>query len=605
MVITILKLIATIFSFIGICIFIYKKTKININFLPILTIGVITIVMFIGGIINILDHTCLGLILFGIYNFIQQVIIFIKKNKINRNIINLTNYIGIIVTTIIFSLVAYSLRNMIYFEYDNFTHWGLILKEMFKINSLPDMQTIIEFKLYPPGTALFIYYITRIFGFKESYTIIAQAFMLFMGILPIFTFYSFGRENKNKNKNKKILNTIWNSITYILILIIILSLNPYRHLENLLVDVVLATTALTSTLSIIYYKKDINKMLISQLIFSILIILIKNSGVIFIIFNTILALIYVLKYNLMYNESKKKAIINIVIIFVIIPIIIFFLWSRYTVKAYQTKYVGASTHAMSPINYYKNLITKDSNLIKEISFKVIKESVNLKAIGTAIETLVIIQIFILLQLIYFVIRKDKRWKNIFKLILYINGIYFTYILGLLLMYIFSMPVPEAKVIAGFHRYETTIVIYILGIVFSKLISIENTGNNRNEKAGEIYKYITISILIISLLVLNKNNINIFKRNNIIDEKRIVIENLLEDNIELRDKKNKTLIYSNYSQNLRGYITRIVRYILLNRNISSVDEKEYILNKKQYHEDNNYIMEINENSYGIYKTEKEN
>ncbi len=65
-----------------------------------------------------------------------------------------------------------------YRNWDEFTHWGFAAKEIFLRNSLAPLESALPFKDYPPGTALFQYYVTFFIGWSEGATAFAQVLLL-------------------------------------------------------------------------------------------------------------------------------------------------------------------------------------------------------------------------------------------------------------------------------------------------------------------------------------------------------------------------------------------------------------------------------------------
>ncbi|OGS10894.1 MAG: hypothetical protein A2234_04055 [Elusimicrobia bacterium RIFOXYA2_FULL_58_8] len=62
-----------------------------------------------------------------------------------------------------------------YSAWDEFSHWGLTIKEIFAQNALLTANSVIACKDYPPATALFQYYITVFTGWSEGITCVAHA----------------------------------------------------------------------------------------------------------------------------------------------------------------------------------------------------------------------------------------------------------------------------------------------------------------------------------------------------------------------------------------------------------------------------------------------
>ncbi len=79
-------------------------------------------------------------------------------------------------------------RNRLLSAWDEFSHWGLVVKNMVyfdRFGNSPDATTY--FKGYPPGTALFQYLWCKLYGsFQDAYLIRATNVLSFSLLLPLF-----------------------------------------------------------------------------------------------------------------------------------------------------------------------------------------------------------------------------------------------------------------------------------------------------------------------------------------------------------------------------------------------------------------------------------
>ncbi|MEI7482239.1 MAG: hypothetical protein WCK75_07805 [Elusimicrobiota bacterium] len=82
-------------------------------------------------------------------------------------------------------LLWFTLSGAGYGAWDEFSHWGFAAKEMLFSNSFPAPDSALYLKDYPPGTALFQYYITCFTGWSEGATYFAQALFLFSAVLAL------------------------------------------------------------------------------------------------------------------------------------------------------------------------------------------------------------------------------------------------------------------------------------------------------------------------------------------------------------------------------------------------------------------------------------
>ena len=89
-------------------------------------------------------------------------------------------------------IVAAAVHGKCFSLYDNFSHWALVVRQMLQTDRFPTfMDPIIEFQDYPLGSASFIYFFCKSVGKEtESIQMLAQAYMMIVSMLPLFSFSS-------------------------------------------------------------------------------------------------------------------------------------------------------------------------------------------------------------------------------------------------------------------------------------------------------------------------------------------------------------------------------------------------------------------------------
>lgn len=74
-----------------------------------------------------------------------------------------------------------------YFAWDEFSHWGLTIKEIFARNALLGADSVLACKDYPPATALFQYYLVVFTGWSEGVTCFSQALVALSAAAALLT----------------------------------------------------------------------------------------------------------------------------------------------------------------------------------------------------------------------------------------------------------------------------------------------------------------------------------------------------------------------------------------------------------------------------------
>lgn len=90
---------------------------------------------------------------------------------------------GILVFIAGFWLLWLKYPEYTYSWWDEFSHWGGVIKVMFDTNELAGAGNSLLGKDYPPAAALFQYFVLRFTGYSEGYTYFAQNLVLFSGMV--------------------------------------------------------------------------------------------------------------------------------------------------------------------------------------------------------------------------------------------------------------------------------------------------------------------------------------------------------------------------------------------------------------------------------------
>lgn len=539
-----IKIILIIISSVGYYLYLKRKDYIKDEFIPIFIISSIGVIEFIAGILNIMKLATMLITLIGVIVFIKEILI-IKKSKIKFNF-------STIIYTIIVLISLYWLKGIILTHYDNFSHWAMIVREMLLKDRLPNFQdNLIIFTSYPPGTACFIYYVCKVLWSSERVMLFAQALLIISSIYTIFAFC---------NKNKKI-----SYIIAIITTIFLLIGNIY--IDQLLVDTVLSVMGLAVLSIIVYYRNDSKKSFLISIPILSLLMLVKNSAIFFIIIDLIVWIVYFIKNNGVKNIFKAKYIALI-----LIPISMLILWKAHTNLVFD--HSNTSKHAMSISNYVYNLKQKDTNEIKEISKNIFSRMFSFKDI----ENVIILILFLVQILLIIISRKDKKVRlGIIKSLILMILSYILYQIGILFMYIFSMPGPEARGLSGYIRYYRTIILFEYGICAISILyffnNIEITGKYKNI----IIKLIIAVILVIPIMFYPKNIKAVFTKISVENDPKIRNKILQLKEVYNIEEEQSYLIYISDEDLSKGYLEYMCKYDFRSPNIRVIGSFDELQN----------------------------
>ena len=397
--------------------------KVDIYFLPSLTIAIQVTFLFLAGLLNLLPEVTMGLYLVGfagiLYSLYKEKSISFLKPYIN---------VGYAVSLILLAIFAVYLRGKVFAHYDNFSHWALVVRRMLTVNRYPNFEdTLITFQAYPLGSATYIYYFAKLISTSESVQMLAQSYMMLAAVLPLFSF-------AEKNRVAAAIVVV-SFVNYILLYNV--------KITNLLVDTLLPLVGICGLLfTYLHCKTDARTPLYFSAFYMVQLVQIKNSGIFF------AALIAIL---LFVSAWKKKEYLH-GIICVALPIASLILWQKHCKYVYSS--AAVSKHAMTVENFESVFGKKTQEDIMLIFSSLFKHAVSYKEVWIAVGIGALIGALILL------VRKELG-KMFLKVAVFSLVIYVVYQLGTLAMYIFSMPRGEAIRLGGIERYTKTILVAIL------------------------------------------------------------------------------------------------------------------------------------------------
>lgn len=582
----IIGLILFWFSTFGYLFFFKKKTKLPYEFLLPFIFTLVGIIIFVSGVLNMMKEFCIllcfvGLILFG-YNLI-------KKNIDFKKILN----VKFIVLFLAFLYITIVCGQMNLLHYDNFSHWGLIIKNMFVDNHLPNFENaVIEFRNYQPGSACFIYYFAFLAGKSEASMIIAQNYLLLSYLFSLLVFIS----SKFKRKYFAIL---------LLISIFAFMLCGNIMFNDLLVDSLIAVMLIYSFAILYYFKDDLKSAFIYNLPVVIFLFLVKNIGIILVCFSCV-GLLYIGYRNKMFKKGFIYALLS-----GIITVLFFYIWTKHVAYAFGNLSLY-SKHSLTTENMISELQMKGFDRIFEFCGIYLKHFID---ILNNIPNLYMIGIDIIV-ILFIVLYKNRRKYFAFCLAI-INIIYLLYYGILGLMYLLSMPWSEAVYLAGFDRYMLTIIFVIIGLVFIFFV------NAIMEEKNVPKKTIVLSIFLICMFMFltfkNAGDYKVFLGDvSYSESKAYKFDEILKaDMFDAADDDFYYIYAPVSSNNDSGYLHYLSRYKLNSNNISIVkdisnfeelendefNEKIIVFDKDdeimEYIDDNNYQKNGN-----IYVKEKE-
>ncbi len=433
-----LRLLILCLSIFGYILFLKKRFRVAIAVAPAMTVLFILSAVYLGGILGVLQWATLLLLLLGLGLFAWML--FQKTPTKWKSI--LTNP-ALIFLTVSGVYLFFRFHNRILYSYDDFSHWGLVVKSMLLNNAFPTSENaFLTFQSYPPGSACWIYFVARAVGATEGIYLFAHAMLSLACFSTLFVF--FGKRR-------------WFDLFLPVVGAVLLYTNVLDP-NCLGVDALLAATGLAAVMTIYRYRTNLASyaLLIAPMICAP--ILVKNSGVFFALVAMALGLYYLFENKATPRRSKITA----ALILVLIPLVVLLVWRWHVSAAFDD---GFSTkHAVSLANFlgtWESNRTSAGEMLQLILLWMINPMKN--------GTIFALGGFIALAILEALLRRDKKTNqtNLLLILVLVLGT-LLYEIGIACMYLFSMNASEFFYQNGadYIRYNSTMVGFLCGLLIA-------------------------------------------------------------------------------------------------------------------------------------------
>ena len=451
----ILNTILFILSYLGLILFIHHALGFKIKSSGMMSIFIIGSILFTAAIFKLLVPTSYAIYGFG---FIAFSYYFIKKKwrvLIDKDYHSLMMFL---LCVLIMSVLVQA--NLVH--YDNFSHWARIVKFLYIEGRLPlEADKIIEFTSYPVGSALPLFYTAYFIKYHEAILLTTQ-FLVIASSVNAMTLMI---------RDKKRLLT--QSIFYMFV-VFSLIISRSVGLNVLLVDYLMPVLGVGAFVTIIYYKDQFKQMTLAMFFSVFYIITLKNSAVFFVI-PIVFAYLFFLIRNTKGIIRKLTGIVLTVGSFLSTV-----MWSAH----FSANFTEVSKHGVNIESYQSIFGEKSPETIRAITELFMETTFTIDTLTT--RGLLIPMIIVLLLMLGLTYKRNtaKVYRYLFLMILYVV----IYYVGILLMFIVSMPTEEALVLAGYDRYAASVAVYITLIAgvmvmyFGDMLHHEPTVSLRDSKS---------------------------------------------------------------------------------------------------------------------------
>ena len=441
-------------SMIGYLNYLVNVKNIDLFLVPSLIITSITGLIYLAGILPLMPVMVAAIVIAGI-------VILIKTRKSIRLSFLKGNEFAITLCILLLGYLAYYTYSGLYSDGDSMTHWGIIVREMFNDNRLPNRtNTAIGYPSYPPATACWIYFFQKIFGYSEGKALFAQGLWMISCSISCFSL------NKHKNKLADLLIGIFCFFSLF-------------WLDGLRVDIIMPWVSVALGVIIYNYRDNIEMQATLSIPFALVIPMIKNSGLIFVLFDWLLLLCFLPKtesgnkktaknnprkktkkssqnfVSMLSNSSSDKFTVRTAGLYYWGSVLAgWILWKLHISSVYDNAAYGR--HSLS-LPYMKAILFKKS----PDDFKYIINTFFKNCFSFNNRSYEWIITILLVAVIILIFIKEKDLKSIKRFLITILICALLYKIGMLLMYFTNMPGKEGLDLAAYGRYQLSFTLLIM------------------------------------------------------------------------------------------------------------------------------------------------
>ncbi len=316
-------------------------------------------------------------------------------------------------------------------EYDNFSHYATVLIDMLRSNALPSFKSVnIDFQAYPVGSTLFQYYVCRVVGKAEFVALWANMFITLSGVLAVAAFAQGKKGGFLPVLAFGLFALLWRA-----------------DMNSLLVDTILPVSAVSAFAMLYYYRGEPKKAAWLAGLSLCFVTNIKNSG--FFFAGACLICLWVWLRGLPRRERLRAVGLPAAACAALLLI-----WQRHTAMVYLD--AAHTRHALTPHYILQTLGEKDL-----AEFAATAKALFLRCFdpaNAAFQALLLLSLSLLLAALL-----SKGCRSPFLRAAGLAwALYLCYHLGLLAMYIGSMPPGGDLGLAGYERYAGSVLVFVLG-----------------------------------------------------------------------------------------------------------------------------------------------
>lgn len=186
-----LRICLLLVSFFGLCCVFVAWSRSIPAVAPSAVIGLVTGLLFLSDFLGVLRQASIGLFIVGLLGALHHFAVAWKNPVVYVNNLKLSTQTLLWCAVVFLFFILYGVNSSLEFhQWDEFSHWGTIIKALYESNTFHLNPNPLYFQDYPPGTALFAYFVLTIIGYSEGGAYFSYSLILMGYCIPIWTLAS-------------------------------------------------------------------------------------------------------------------------------------------------------------------------------------------------------------------------------------------------------------------------------------------------------------------------------------------------------------------------------------------------------------------------------
>ena len=562
MLLTVLRLLAFLLSAAGYVAVARVYWKITARASYIFVFSAQALIVYFAGLLGVLPYVSYALFGGGIVAFAALLV-----NKKIAQAYNASSLTALNLAFIaVFGAITASLIDTFFVHYDNFSHWAVVVKYMLVTNRIPDAASaIIDFKSYPLGSSSFLYYVGRIAGNGEGVMLVGQGILLFASFYAVFG----AIRDQKRFMLSALLGLGCSAMAFF---------NISIRINNLLVDFLLPALTLASIGILLVERNKFFTACLAVLPVLGLLAIVKNTGVIFAVIGFVFLIFRAVQFQR--ADEKLRPFFWGALLTIGLSLVPLMLWNLHTSLAFPTDAGKFSYDFQTLSSLTIDKTPTQIQYIVQLFLYMATSLSQLPTLGFVIFNGVAIVSYLVARIGF-----KMKWKLLGTLLL-LDLAVVLYYGGILAMYILSMPIDEALRLAGFDRYASSMILFLIGGVTMRLtMDVENSfyyqqGEKRDYRAFKsltsknMYQTATVLFsLAAGLMLLSELNGMNHMREAYADSLPARVSAVTGDNWHAPDNDTRYLFYSSDADNeVSSYeLPYVGRYFLFASQVDAVSQ----------------------------------